>query len=59
MIKYEKNILKLLKKRQIKHTILEKFEDLQDQKIIKNFEKEEKAGNVNFISGDDILKEIN
>jgi hypothetical protein len=42
----------------IKDSLIEKYEDLQDMKAIKAFEKEEKAGNVHFISSDEILSQI-
>jgi hypothetical protein len=42
----------------IKDSLIEKYEDLQDMKAIKAFEKEEEAGNVHFISSDEILSRI-
>jgi predicted transcriptional regulator len=42
----------------IKESINEKYEDLQDMKAIKAFEKEENAGKTHFISSDEILSRL-
>ena len=42
----------------IKEALIEKYEDLQDLKVINKFEKEEKLGKISFISSDEILNGI-
>lgn len=61
----EENILKYLtdyfdkdKSTIIKDTLVEKYEDLQDLKVVNQFEKDEKKGKTYFLSSDDILKDI-
>jgi len=41
----------------IKHSLMEKFEDLKDREVIAKFEKQEKRGGLSFFSADEILRE--
>jgi predicted DNA-binding protein len=61
----EENILNFLtehlekdKSSVIKDTLLEKYEDLQDLKVIKKFESIEKKGKASFIPADKLLKSL-
>ena len=42
----------------IKHSIIELYEDYLDKIEIEKFEKREKQGKVEFLSSDDILKDL-
>ena len=60
--KEEEKVLKYLtkyyeedKSSLLKHSMIEMYEDIQDKKIIKDFEKDESRGKVKFVSADDIL----
>jgi len=41
-----------------KRSLKEMYEDLVDKKYIEEFEKNERTGNTNFLSAEDILKSI-
>lgn len=60
--KSEEKILKYLtdyfdkdKSSMIKELLIEKYEDLEDLKIVNEFEKNEKNGKTSFVSADEIL----
>ena len=53
-----KNYLEKDKSSIIKEALHEKYEELRDLMVIDEFEKNERDGNVSFVSADDILNEI-
>jgi predicted DNA-binding protein len=61
----EENILRFLtdyfekdKSSVIKETLIEKYEDLQDLKTIRKFERSEKKGTTSFISAEELIKSL-
>ena len=63
--KNEENILKYLtnyfdkdRSSVIKDSLIEKYEDLQDLKVIKKYESIEKKKKMSFLSAGDVLKHV-